>query len=109
MGAHLCVTTVERTARRPSSRRGGCTRRRTRRPKLVARRQVARSRGRDQRAEAVLSAAGYTGTVLVDGITVTVTARAGVRYAFPSPGFPPSVSGSASASARAGVDGTERG
>lgn len=61
------------------------------------------------RAQAILSASGYSGSVSVDGDTVTVTVFSSVDYAFPSPGFPSSVSGSASAIAVAGVSGTEGG
>lgn len=59
------------------------------------------------RAQAILAASGFTGSVIVDGETVTVTVFASVDYAFPSPGFPSSVSGSASASALVGVIGSE--
>lgn len=62
-----------------------------------------------QRAQAILAAAGYTGTVNVDGTSVTVTVTAAVDYAFPSPGFPAAVSGTASAAARPGVTGAEGG
>jgi Flp pilus assembly protein TadG len=61
------------------------------------------------RAQGILSASGFSGSVTVDGETVTVTVSASVDYAFPSPGFPSSVSGSASATAIAGVNGTEGG
>jgi hypothetical protein len=62
-----------------------------------------------QRAQAILAASGYTGAVTVDGISVTVTVTGTVGYAFPSPGFPDSVTGTASAIARRGVTGTEGG
>lgn len=62
-----------------------------------------------QRAQAILAASGYTGAVTVDGISVTVTVTGAVSYAFPSPGFPDSVTGTASAIARRGVTGTEGG
>lgn len=61
------------------------------------------------RAQAILSASGFVGSVVVNGETVTVTVFASVDYAFPAPGFPASVSGSASATAVVGVNGTEGG
>lgn len=61
------------------------------------------------RAQAVLAAAGYQGSVVVDGETVTVTVNAAVEYAFPSPGFPSEVTGTATAVARRGVNGDEGG
>jgi Flp pilus assembly protein TadG len=62
-----------------------------------------------ERAQAILAASGYSGAVSVDGTSVTVTVTAPVDYAFPSAGFPGTVSGSASAVARRGVTGTEGG
>ena len=61
------------------------------------------------RAQAILAAGGYHGSVTVDGVTVTVTVTAPVVYAFPSPGFPDSVVGTATATARRGVTGHEEG
>jgi Flp pilus assembly protein TadG len=61
------------------------------------------------RAQAIISTAGYSGTVSVDGQSVTVTINAGINYAFPSPGFPSSVSATASAAAVGGVTGDEGG
>lgn len=61
------------------------------------------------RAQAILAATGYTGIVTVDGLTVTVTVDVPVDYAFPSAGFPSSVSGSASAVVQRGVNGQEGG
>ncbi len=61
------------------------------------------------RAQGILSASGFSGSVTVDGETVTVNVSASVDYAFPSAGFPSTVSGSASATAIAGVNGTEGG
>jgi Flp pilus assembly protein TadG len=61
------------------------------------------------RAEAIISTAGYSGTVSVDSQSVTVTVNAGIDYAFPSPGFPSSVSATASAAAVGGVTGDEGG
>jgi hypothetical protein len=63
------------------------------------------------RARAILTAAGYTGAVSVDGttVTVTVTVTAPVDYSFPSPGFPATVTGTASAAARPGVTQAEEG
>jgi hypothetical protein len=61
------------------------------------------------RAQQVLDAAGYSGSVTIDGAAVTVTVTARVAYAFPSPGFPATVTGVATATARRGVDGSETG
>src|SRR5262245_33074018 len=44
-----------------------------------------------QRAQAILAASGYSGTVNVDGASVTVTVTGPVDYAFPAPGFPGTV------------------
>jgi Flp pilus assembly protein TadG len=60
-------------------------------------------------AQAVISAAGFSGSVSINGRTVTVRVTAPVKYAFPSPGLPASVTGSASAVSRRGVSGTEGG
>lgn len=57
------------------------------------------------RAEAILDTAGYSGVVTIDGDTVSVTVHAAIDYAFPSPGFPSSVSATASAAAVRGVTG----
>jgi Putative Flp pilus-assembly TadE/G-like len=62
-----------------------------------------------QRAQAILTASGYSGSVSVDGATVTVTVTATVEYAFPAPGFPGAVSGSSTAIAQRGVNGQEGG
>jgi Flp pilus assembly protein TadG len=59
------------------------------------------------RAQAIIGTAGYSGTVAVDGARVVVTVNAGIDYAFPSPGFPGSVTASASAVAVGGVTGEE--
>jgi hypothetical protein len=56
-----------------------------------------------QRAQAILAASGYGGAVRVDGVSVTVTVSTPVDYAFPSPGFARTVTGAATAVARAGV------
>jgi hypothetical protein len=60
-----------------------------------------------QRAQAILAAGGYTGTVTVKATSVTVTVTAPVHYAFPSPGFPATVTGAASATAHSGITGGE--
>ena len=60
-------------------------------------------------AQAILAATGYSGTVTIDGLTVTVTVDVPVDYAFPSTGFPSSVSGSATAVVQRGVNGQEGG
>lgn len=62
-----------------------------------------------ERAQSVLAAAGMVGSVVVDGETVTVSVVAPVAYAFPAPGFPAEVTGSATAVARRGVNGDEGG
>ncbi len=61
------------------------------------------------RAQTILAATGYTGTVTIDGLSVTVTVDVPVDYAFPSAGFPSSVSGSATAVVQRGVNGQEGG
>lgn len=61
------------------------------------------------RVQAILAATGYSGTVTIDGLTVTVTVDVPVDYAFPSAGFPSSVSGSATAVVQRGVNGQEGG
>ncbi len=65
--------------------------------------------GATARANQVLGATGHHGTVSVQGQTVTVVVTAAVGYAFPSPGFPARVTGTATAAVRPGVDGTEAG
>ena len=62
-----------------------------------------------ERAQAIITAAGYSGAVTIDGGTVTVSASAGIDYAFPAPGFPGTVQASASAVAVSGVNGEEGG
>ena len=61
------------------------------------------------RAQAIMDTAGYSGVVVIDGDTVSVTVDAAIDYAFPSPGFPGSVSATASAAAVSGVTGDEGG
>ena len=61
------------------------------------------------RAQAILAATGYTGIVTIDGLSVTVTVDVPVDYAFPSAGFPSSVSGSATAVVQRGINGQEGG
>ena len=90
-------------------RRRGRTRRRPRRPRQPARRRRPRPRRRRRRAQAILAASGYSGAVTVDGTAVTVTVTGSVAYAFPSPGFPDQVTGTAAAVARRGVTGAEGG
>jgi hypothetical protein len=62
-----------------------------------------------QRAQQILTASGYNGTVRIDGATVTVTVNTRVDYAFPSPGFPSAVTGTSTAIAQRGVNGQEGG
>ncbi len=61
------------------------------------------------RAERVLSASGYSGTVSVNGLSVLVVASRPIDYAFPAPGFRRSATGKASAVAIRGVIGDEGG
>jgi Flp pilus assembly protein TadG len=61
------------------------------------------------RAAAVLAASGYTGSVSVNGLTVTVVATGTVDYAFPAPGFPGQLSATSTAVAVRGVEGNEGG
>jgi hypothetical protein len=61
------------------------------------------------RAAAVWSAAGYSGSLNVNGLTVTVSVTVPVDYAFPVAGFPGSVTGTATAVAARGVRGDEGG
>lgn len=61
------------------------------------------------RAEAILAASGYAGTVTIDGPVVSVNVTVGVNYAFPAPGFPAAVRGVARATVRRGVTGDEGG
>lgn len=62
-----------------------------------------------ERARSIINASGYSGSVDIAGDTVRVQIIATVDYHFPSPGFPASVTGSATAVAQPGVDGTEGG
>jgi hypothetical protein len=55
------------------------------------------------RANAVIAAAGYQGSVSVDGATVTVIVTGQVTYTFPAPGFADVVTGRATAVAADGV------
>lgn len=59
--------------------------------------------GANDRAQRLISAAGFSGSVTVSGQSVTVTVTAAVKYAFPSPGFPASVSGTSTATAQQSV------
>lgn len=61
------------------------------------------------RAQSIITASGYTGSVDVTGDTVRVQITATIDYHFPSPGFPAAVTGSATAVAQPGVSGTEGG
>ena len=61
------------------------------------------------RADRVMAASGYTGTVSIDGLTVTVVATRRVDYSFPAPGFARAATGRASAVATQGVRGDEGG
>jgi Flp pilus assembly protein TadG len=61
------------------------------------------------RAQNILAASGYSGSITVDGVAVTVTVDVPVDYAFPAAGFPASVTGSATAVVQRGVNGQEGG
>jgi Flp pilus assembly protein TadG len=61
------------------------------------------------RAQSVIAAAGYTGTVDVNGATVHVTVRARVDYVLRVPGMPRTVGGSSTAVAHRGISGDEGG
>lgn len=61
------------------------------------------------RADRVLAASGYTGTVSINGPSVVVVATRPIAYSFPAPGFAGSATGRASASAVQGVRGDEGG
>ena len=61
------------------------------------------------RAQAVLDASGHSGSIEINGLTVTVTATATVDHSFPAPGFAASVTGSASADLVRSINGTEGG
>lgn len=61
------------------------------------------------RANEVLSRSGYSGSVRVNGLEVTVTATGSITYAFPSPGFPTQFTATSSAVASRGVIGNEGG
>lgn len=61
------------------------------------------------RADRVLSASGYTGTVSINGPSVVVVATRRIDYSFPAPGFAGSATGRASATALQGVRGDEGG
>lgn len=55
------------------------------------------------RAQAIVAASGYSANVTIDGETVIVNVTVAVDYAFPAPGFPAGVTGTASAVAARGV------
>lgn len=56
-----------------------------------------------RRADAIIGSAGYSGSVFVEGNTVTVSVLVAVDFAFPSPGFPDTISGTSTAIALRGV------
>jgi hypothetical protein len=109
MGAGLRIPTVEHAPRGTRRRRRSRTRRRPERPDTLRAGAVLDPAAATRRAQAILAASGYSGAVTVDGSAVTVTVTGSVVYAFPSPGFPDQVTGTASAIARRGVTGTEGG
>lgn len=55
------------------------------------------------RAEEVAAASGYTASVTVSGTTVTATVTGEVTYAFDAPGFPGSMTATATADLERGV------
>ena len=61
------------------------------------------------RANIVLGASGYTGSVSINDLTVTVTATGTVGYVFPAPGFPTSLTATSTAVAVRGIAGNEGG
>lgn len=61
------------------------------------------------RAQTIIGMAGYSGAVSISGDAVTVTVSAAVDYAFPSAGFPATVSGTSTAVVTRGVTGEEGG
>ena len=61
------------------------------------------------RAQAIIDLSGYSGSVAVTDDAVTVTVTASVGYAFPSLGFPATVSGTSTAVVVRGVTGLEGG
>jgi hypothetical protein len=63
----------------------------------------------ESRAQTIIGMAGYSGSVSVSNDVVTVTVSAAVNYAFPSAGFPDSVSGTSTAVVARGVTGQEGG
>lgn len=62
-----------------------------------------------ERANRVLSASGFSGSVSVNGAVVTVRATGSVGYAFPAPGFPSTLTATASSTSARGVQGDEGG
>lgn len=78
-------------------------------PELLREGIIVDPDGATARAMQVLDAAGYSGSVVVDGESVTVVVSGGVEYSFPAPGFPVTVTGSATAVAHRGVTGDEGG
>lgn len=56
-----------------------------------------------QRAESVASASGYASAVSVSGLSVTVTVTGDVTYSFEAPGFPPSLTATATATVQRGI------
>ena len=57
------------------------------------------------RAQMVLGASGHSGSVSIAGLTVTVTATGTVNYAFGAPGFPSTMTATATADANNSVTG----
>lgn len=56
------------------------------------------------RASEVAAASGYSASVSVSGVSVTATVSGPVSYSFSAPGFPGSMSASATATVQRGVD-----
>jgi hypothetical protein len=61
------------------------------------------------RAQRILDASGYRGSISIDDASVTVNVTVPINYAFPAPGFGATVSGSSTATARRSVNGQDGG
>lgn len=109
MGARVRITAVVDASRRPRCCRGGRSCRSTGDPVAICAGGVVNAESAVTHAQTIVSLAGYGGTVSVGGDTVTVTVTASVDYAFPSPGFLASVSGTSTAVVARGVTGSEGG
>ena len=84
MGARVGLAAVGRAPRRARRRRrrSACRRRKATRLRCVGG-VLLDTEAAAQRAQAIIGAAGYSGSVSVDGPTVTVTVSAGSRLRVP--------------------------